>query len=61
MSVDIVFICDRCGCSDHVRGSEPLRPLSQYIPEGWNGYRFDIEPDTVWFCEVCSQVVDRGS
>ena len=53
MSVDIVFICDRCGCSEHVDCYEPSRVLSAYVPQGWGAQNSGHNTPYKWHCEAC--------
>lgn len=56
MSVDIVFICDRCGCSEHVDGEEPSRVLAMYTPPGWGSSNSGFKTPYRWLCEFCNRL-----
>lgn len=55
MSVTVVFICDRCGCADHVDGEEPSRVLSMYTPGGWSAQNSGFNTPYKWLCAVCTR------
>ncbi len=56
MSVDIVFLCDRCGCSEHVDGDQPSKLLGLYTPPGWGAGNSGFATPYNWLCEFCNRL-----